>query len=514
MSQPCVLGVDLGTSSTRSVLFNLKGQEISRHAIAYALHTPTPQTAEQDPDVIYTAVIETIRCVIQASAIQPQDLVCLSFSAAMHSLIAIDAKGNPLTNILTWADNRSMTWANALKASADGDRLYQHTGTPIHPMSPLVKIIWLREEHPEIFARTVKFISIKEYVFYRWFHQFVIDHAIAAATGLLNLQTLNWDKMALTIAGITSSHLSQLVPITEILQPLPFSIAETLGILPHTPVVIGASDGGLANVGLGAIAADQVAMTIGTSGAVRAIVDRPLIDPHQRLFCYAFTHDRWLLGGATNNGGVILQWLRDRLALGSSYPELIELAKTVMPGAEGLLFHPYLLGERSPLWQPEARGSFFGLTINHTKAHLVRAVLEGIVLNLYLIFEALQDLSGSVHTLKASGGFAASGVWRQIVTDVFDREMLIPEQHESSSLGAAIVGLYALQRIESLDNNPMLSKMAQHYQPIPANAEIYHQIKPIYQQLLTCFQPQYQLMAQLHWELDQIAAKGHEGQHH
>jgi gluconokinase len=497
MPQTYVIGIDIGTSSTRSVLFNLKGQEINRSAITYPLHTPTPQTAEQEPEKIYAAVMQTVRQVMQTSGINPPDLLCLSFSVAMHSLMAIDADGNSLTKVLTWADNRSMNWANKLRDSEAGDRLYQQTGVPIHPMSPLAKIIWLREEYPEVFDKTTKFISIKEYILYRWFHRFIVDHAIASATGLLNLQTLNWDKMALAIAGITSAHLSQLVPITQILQPLPGAITEALGVLPDTPVVIGASDGVLANIGLGALAPDQAAITIGTSGAVRVIVDRPLIDPQQRLFCYAFTPDRWLVGGAANNGGVILQWLRDQLALASTYDDLINLAKTVPAGAEGLLFHPYLLGERSPLWQPEARGSFFGLTINHTKAHLVRAVLEGIGLNLYLIFEALQDLDGSIDTLKAAGGFAASSIWRQIITDIFDREMIIPEQHESSSLGAAIVGLYALQQIEALDDNPMLSKAGQHYQPIPANSQIYQQMKPIYQQLLIRFQEEYKLMSHL-----------------
>jgi gluconokinase len=284
-----------------------------------------------------------------------------------------------------------MVWAEQLKAAPEGDRLYQQTGTPIHPMSPLTKIIWLRQEHPDIFASAAKFISIKEYIFYRWFRQFVVDHSIAAATGLLNIQSLQWDDLALAIAGITPAQLSYLVPVTEIFQPLPVPIANGLGISPTTPVVIGANDGVLANLGLGAVTPTHAAITIGTSGAIRAIVDRPLVDPHQRLFCYAFTHDRWLVGGATNNGGVILQWLRDKLFLDSTYEDLIQLAETVPPGAEGLLFHPYLLGERSPLWRSEARGSFFGLSINHTKAHLVRAVLEGIGLNLHLIFEALQE---------------------------------------------------------------------------------------------------------------------------
>jgi gluconokinase len=497
MSTPCVLAVDVGTSSTRAVLFDLKGQEMARHAIAYSLQTPVPQAAELNPEEIYEAVMQTVRQVMQTGSIHPQDLLCLSFSVAMHSLIAVDRDGQPLTNVLTWADNRSIAWAERLKASPDSDRLYHQTGTPIHPMSPLVKILWLRQDHPEIFARTAKFISIKEYIFYRWFRQFVIDHSIAAATGLLNVQSLTWDETAMAIAGITPAHLSELVPVTEIFQPLPASIAEDLGLLPPTPVVIGANDGVLANLGLGASTSNQAALTIGTSGAVRMIVDRPLIDPQQRLFCYAFTRDRWLVGGATNNGGIILQWLRDQLALESTYEELINLAETVPPGSEGLLFHPYLLGERSPLWQPESCGSFFGLRLNHTKAHLVRAVLEGIVLNLQLIFQALQDLNGPVQTLKAAGGFAKSNTWQQIVTDVFNRNVIIPVQHESSSLGAAIVGLYALQIIDSLEDNQLLSEKIQQYQPIPANVQIYQQIKPIYQQLLSRFQAAYQLVAQL-----------------
>jgi gluconokinase len=371
----------------------------------------------------------------------------------------------------------------------------------------LVKLVWLRHEYPELFGKAAKFISIKEYVFYRLFQQYVVDRSIAAATGLLNLDTLTWDTEALEIAGIAPTQLSEIVPTTHILQPMRENWGQEMGLPADTPVAIGASDGVLSNLGVGAMVPGVVAVTVGTSGAVRAVADRPLIDPRGRLFCYPLTEQHWVVGGAVNNGGIVWRWVRDCLADKEvaaaeeggkeSYEVLMELAQTVPPGAEGLIFHPYLQGERSPLWDANARGSFFGLSANHGKAHLVRAVLEGIALNLLLVLRGLEEIAGKAQRIQATGGLTRAPLWRQIMADVFERAVTVPEQYESSCLGAAVLGLYALGEIAELDVGADAIGKTNTHQPIAANVEIYRQIFPLYERLLRCFQGEYASIAEL-----------------
>ena len=510
MNKQYVIGVDIGTTSTKTVLFTKQGEVVQKRDINYPLRSPVLEAAEQDPEEIFDAVITTVRQVIQASQIEPASVLCLSFGAAMHSLIAVDAQGKPLTKSITWADNRSVKWAEKIKQQ-QGHEIYLRTGTPIHPMSPFIKITWLRHEHPELFKQAAKFISIKEYIFYRFFQKYVVDYSIASATGLLNLVDLAWDQEALSEAGISESHLSELVPTTHILQPIQAEYATQMGIKPDTPIVIGASDGVLSNLGVGAIAPGIVAVTVGTSGAIRAVSDRPIVDPQERLFCYALSEKHWVIGGAVNNGGIALRWVRDQLTdtevraaqrLGKDPYELITmLAATVPAGSGGLIFHPYLMGERSPIWNADARGSYFGLNMSHTKAHLVRAVLEGIVYNLSLVLAALEDCIGKAERIQATGGFARSPFWRQMMSDVFDRAVTVPESFQSSALGAAVLGLYALKEVSSLDVVLGMIGETHCHQPVAESVETYQKILPVYRSLLEKVQTEYESIAHLQVEL-------------
>lgn len=365
-----IIGIDIGTTSTKAVLFTAKGEVVEENSIGYPLLSPKPEIQEQDPEEIYQAVVGSVRAIVQKFPDRAKSLIGFSFSAAMHSLIAIDSHHNPLTNSITWADRRSARYVDELRQKCSAHDLYVRTGTPIHPMSPLLKLIWLKQECSNIFEKAAKFISIKEYVIYRWFQQYVVDYSIANATGLFNMRSLGWDEEALSLAGITADQLSQIVPTTHTLSGMDAAAAEAIGISADLPVVIGSSDGVLANLGVGAIASDTVAVTVGTSGAVRAMVAEPQTDEEERLFCYALSEDRWLVGGAINNGGIVLRWVRDNLADSEvatakllkrdAYDFLTEMASTIPAGSEGLIFHPYLAGERSPLWDANARGSFFG----------------------------------------------------------------------------------------------------------------------------------------------------------
>lgn len=495
------IGVDIGTTSTKAVIFTDEGQVVAHHAIEYPLHSPEPRIAEQNPDELVSAVHLSIKTAIEKSDIQKEDIKVLSFGSAMHSLIAVDKKGNPLTSSITWADQRSEDYAKRLREN-NGQSIYEKTGTPIHPMSPLTKIMWLKEEKPEIFHRTRHFIGIKEYVFHRLFNEYVVDYSVASATGLFNIHTLQWDEEALETAGIREEHLSRIVPTTEVFKELSEEKAQELGVLPHTPVVIGANDGCLANLGVNAIDEGVVALTIGTSGAIRTVTDKPVTDPKGRTFCYALTENHWVIGGPVNNGGMILKWLRDELCQEevlkakesgeNAYDMITEKAVKIKAGSEGLLFHPYLAGERAPSWNANARGSFYGLALHHKRDHMMRAVLEGINMNLYMVFLALEELIGIPDKIHATGGFAQSHNWRQMLSDIFNQEVHVPQTVESSCLGAAVLGRFAIGDIEALSDIKGMVQTEKITKPNVENVEIYKELLPIYIRLSRLFEEEYE----------------------
>ncbi len=496
------LGVDIGTTCTKAVLFGNKGQVISMHHAGYPLYSPTPNVAEQDPDEILVAVKEAIRVAIQKSKIDVNTLRLVSFSAAMHSVIAIDKNGKPLTNCITWADTRATDWSEKIKNEMNGHEIYRRTGTPIHPMSPLCKITWLQHEKPEIFQKTFKFISMKEYVFHDFFGRYLVDHSIASATGMFNLKNNDWDETALEVAGISSDQLSELVPTTYFLDGLKEEIVEEIGIPSNIPFVIGANDGVLSNLGVNAIDPGVVAVTIGTSGAIRTVTDHPITDPKGRIFCYVLTDKHWVVGGPVNNGGMTFRWVRDELAASEvetakrlgidAYDVLTRIASNVKPGSDGLLFHPYLAGERAPLWNANARGSFFGLGLHHKKEHMIRAVLEGVIFNLYTVFIALQEVIGIPNKIQATGGFARSELWRQMMADIFNQEVSIPESFESSCLGAIVLGMYALGEIDDFSIISEWVGSTHIHNPIEENVNIYIELIPIFIRISRLLEQEYQ----------------------
>lgn len=494
------IGIDIGTTSTKAVIFEDNGKIVQQAAIEYPLLTPEPKIAEQNPEDIWKAVILATKKVIKEANLNKNQIKLLSFSAAMHSLIVLDQNGHLLTKSITWADQRSEPYARYLNET-NGLSIYKNTGTPIHSMSPLSKIIWLKEEKIEIFNKASIFIGIKEYIFYKLFKEYVVDYSIASATGLFNIHTLDWDEEALQTAKISKQQLPRLVPTTEIFRNMNKDFANEVGIDPMTPVVIGANDGCLANLGVNAIKPGDVAMTIGTSGAIRTVVDKPTTDSEGRLFCYALTENLWIIGGPVNNGGIILNWLKNELCREETTEALINgmnpfdlittKANTIKPGAGGLLFYPYLTGERAPLWNANAKGSFYGLALHHKKEHMMRAVLEGITLNIYMVYVTLEKIIGSSNKFYASGGFAHSKVWRQIAADIFNSDIHVSETIESSALGAVILGRYAIGETPSLEVDASFIKTKDSSLPLPAHVEIYHELVPLYIRIGKLFETGY-----------------------
>ncbi|WP_337042987.1 gluconokinase [Emticicia sp. 17c] len=463
------VGIDIGTTTTKAVAFDKNGNVLRQHSVGYDMLHPHPNWSEQNPEDIYEAFQEALQEIVPPSVAKAS---IVSFSSAMHGLIAVDATGTPLTNLILWADNRASQLASQLKNTATGQQLYQRTGIPVHPFSVFSKILWLKENQPEVFNKTHKFIGIKEYLWFRVFGEYTIDYSLASGSGLFNFKENAWDTLALELLGISADKLPALVPTTHIKKN------ENNSVFPEVNYVIGAGDGPLANLGSNAMKPGQMAFTMGTSGAVRMCVPQPYTDPQMRTFNFFLFENQYIIGGATNNGGIVLQWLEEQIfGLKNAVSRLIDEAQQ-LGISEDLLFLPYILGERAPIWNAEARGVFFGLSITHTQAHLVRAVMEGLIFNMYSIGKILMEQQ-PIHEIYASGGFAKSDFWLQLVANIFQKKVVICETVEGSAWGAALVAMKALGMSEDTHH----VSVGKTFFPDTATADKYQELHQKFERL-------------------------------
>lgn len=439
-----MIGVDIGTGSTKVIALLPDGAVGAVHQQAYGTHHPRPGYSEQDPDDILGAVKAGIAGVVGEMGHLPAGV---SFSSAMHSIMAVNGAGRPLTPLIIWADNRSRPAADTWRDTEEGRALYRQTGTPVHPMSPFCKITWLRTQEPGLFAGAARFIGIKEYVLHHFFGRYIVDHSIASAMGLFDIHTRHWSPQALSIAGISAAQLAEPVPAGYALRGLPATLAAELGLPPNVPFIAGASDGCLAQLGSHALGAGHATLTIGTSGALRMAVPAPAADEKQRLFTYILNNSHYVTGGAINNGGVVLQWfVRDFLQRNGEgdIDACIQQALQLPPGGGGLISLPYLLGERAPVWDAHTSGTFIGIQPHHTHLHFLRALLEGIAFGLLSIAEALEQTAGPILKISVSGGFTASPGWIQLLADIFRQPMYLRQQNDASAIGAAMLAYETL----------------------------------------------------------------------
>ena len=441
-----VIGVDVGTTAAKVVAFGLRDRSRTSVACEYPLQHPEPDAAVQDPDVILAAVdaalAETVRRLDGARV----ELV--SVSTAMHAVVGVDAKVRPVTPVITWADGRARHEARALRDTAEARALHARTGTPVHSMSPFVKLRWLTKDHPDLAAHVVTWLGLKDLVLHHLTGRVVTELSSASGTGLLNLGTRQWDPDAVLAAGIRTHQLPEVLPTTAYL-PLAPEPARRSGIPVGTPVVVGAADGPLGNLGTGATAPGVAGLSIGTSGAIRLMTDRPYADPTGRLFCYALTDDLWAVGSAVSNGGSVVRWAGSVLGDASTSDEaLLALADTVPAGSDGLVMLPFLLAERGPLWNGDLRGAYLGLRADHRRGHLVRAAVEGVGRQLATVREALEAV-GPVTSVRATGGVFRAPLWRAVTAAALDRPLVVTGAAEGTALGAAGLGLYALGAVDS-----------------------------------------------------------------
>ncbi len=442
------LAIDIGTTTIKGIIYN----ELGHVKRSYSTQSKTQSThigfMEQDPEVISENVLSIIaRADHDAKQAQTQ-IESLVFSAYMHSLIAVDEKHHALTACILWSDSRSMAQVERYKENDIGFEIYKNTGTPLHPMSPLYKILWLKEKRPDIFEKTYKFISIKAYLMKKITGKYIEDYSIASASGLFNIHTLNWDKQALAETGLSAERFATPLSPTTVLHSFSPEFLNRFSESPDFSIVIGASDGCLANLGSHGLKKNTGVITIGTSGAVRVVTDTPVIDPEARLFTYILAEDFFVCGGAINNGGLIFDWFKK---IFTKVSEIDAFLKDYNGNTTGLLFLPFLNGERAPYWNSALRGSFLGIQNNHTHRDFLFSALQGTCFAIKDVFESLKEINPNIETIYANGGFTQSHFWINLLSSILEKDIHILQQGDGACFGAFLLAQKALGNISSWD---------------------------------------------------------------
>lgn len=485
------IGVDVGTTGVRAMAYTAQGKSVAVRDAFYPLETPQYDRAEQNPQQIYDAAEEVIAGVVKELQYKLVTISGIALSSVMHSFIPQDEQFDLLGNMITWADSRSSNSVHRMEQDEACKQFYFRTGCPLHASYPLAKIIWVKENQPEIFGRMAHIGSIKDYMFRLMTGEWVTDKSVASSSGLFNAFTETWDSEILDYVGIQEVQLPKVVSTTYS-GKLVANVAERLGLPVNTPVVIGATDGVLVNVGIGAVSKGQLSATIGTSGAIRMLTEKPQMDSKGRTWCYNLTDTMWVAGGAINNGGMILRWMRDRILHyhGSQmeqlsvdpYDLMTMKARHVPAGSGGLLLMPYFTGERAPYWNSDLRGAFVGLSLNHSRSYMIRATMEGICYSLRFVLDALREFE-DVKDIRISGSFTKSELWVQIMSDIFGEHITLPNNSEGASFGAAVLGFISDGTLSDIKDTAELVQPECIYHPKEQNQAVYDELFSIYESL-------------------------------
>lgn len=456
-----LLGIDVGTGGSRAVLIDTAGRVV---ASATVEHSPfvsiQPGWAEQDPRDWWCASAAAIRSAITHAGISPEEINAVGLSGQMHGAVLLDAADDVLRPAIIWCDQRSADQCRKLTTDVGADRLIELTCNPALTGFTLPKLLWVRDHEPETWQRVRSVLLPKDYVRFKLTGDKATDVADASGTLLLNVASRQWSSEMLAAAELELGLLPQVYESQEITGSVSQKAAEETGLRAGTPVIAGAGDQAAGAVGLGIVRPGMVSATIGTSGVVFAATNTPALDPKGRVhtFCHAIP-ERWHVMGVTQGAGLSLRWFRDQFGVLSDgkfssdpYDSLTAEAAAVPPGSDGLLWAPYLMGERTPHLDPDARATLVGLTASHTRAHIVRAILEGVAFSLKDSFEILKELNVPCETIRLGGGGARSALWRQIQADIYDHEVELMEAEEGAAYGVALLAGVASGAWPSVDD--------------------------------------------------------------
>ena len=436
-----LLGIDVSTTATKALLIDAHGVVVAVAATEYDFETPQPLWSEQEPRLWWEGAIASIRAVLAQSGVDPAQIVGVGLTGQMHGLVLLDEKGAVLRPSILWNDQRTAAQCDEIRARLGKTKLIQLTGNDALTGFTAPKILWVREHEPEIYRRVRHILLPKDYVRYRLTDSYAMDKADGAGTLLLDLQQRTWSVEVLTALGIDPAWLPPTFEGPQITGQIAAAAAQATGLRVGTPVMAGGGDQAAQGVGVGAVQEGIIALTLGTSGVVFGAVNQPFFEPEGRLhaFCHAVP-GRWHLMGVMLSAAGSLRWYRDTIAPGTNYDDLLAPAAQVPAGCEGLIFLPYLTGERTPHPDPLARGAFVGLTVRHTRPHLTRAVLEGVGFGLRDSFELMKGIGlSAIQQVRISGGGARSPLWRQILADLLGSELVTVNTTEGAAYGAALL---------------------------------------------------------------------------
>jgi xylulokinase len=467
MQKGYLLAHDTGTGGDKAVLTDLEGRIIHSAYRPYPIQYPRPEWAEQDPEELWAAVADTTREVIQQAGIDPREILGVGISAQMFNLLPVDEACRPLTPLLSWLDLRSVPQADRVLAGDTPAFLFRHTGNIPTAKDIIPKILWLKEERPELWDRTAWLLDCKEYILFRLTGRVATDYHGASVYFLFDPHKKIWSREACERLGIPMEKLPPALPCTQVMGEVTPEAARRTGLAAGTPVVICAGDVAVAQTGAGANAVGKAHLSVGTATWVGVATDVFRNDPVKPFWGLNHIHpDRWIIAGEMETGGGALMWFRDAFcqeearqakAQGmSTYQLLSQMVDSVEPGSDRLIFAPWLSGERAPVLDHYARGAWVGLNLGHTKAHLARSIMEGVAYHLRWICEVMEHTGLDIGRIHAIGGGSTSATWTQIISDITGRPLhIVDNAQEAGAMGAALtvaVGLGVYPSVDSIDD--------------------------------------------------------------
>ncbi len=489
------LGIDTSTTATKAILIDGDGSVLGVGKAEYGFDTPEPGWSEQDPDLWWNGTITAVREAIALSGRDPSSVNGIGITGQMHGLVALDETDHAVRAAILWNDQRTAAQCDEIRKQVGRDRLIEITGNDALTGFTAPKILWIRDEEPENYARIATVLLPKDFVRLRLTGVRAVDRAGASGTLLFNLEERNWSEEIIDSLNLPRSWFPPTFEGTAVTGHLTEEAASLTGLRSGIPVVGGAGDQAANGVGTGAVEPGTVAVSLGTSGVVFAATDRPAIDSDARLhsFCHAVP-GAWHQMGVMLSAAGSLRWFRDTIAPDVSFADLSDEAGAVAAGSDGLLFLPYLTGERTPHPDPEARGAFVGLTVRHTRRHMARAVMEGVAFGLRDSLEIIRE-QGDVREIRVAGGGAASEVWLQILADVFGEPIRTVDAPEAAAFGAALLAAVGTGAYRTVgDAVDATIRTGEEYEPGPSTS-LYEDAYTIYRTLYPALRDAFHQLA-------------------
>lgn len=493
MTKPYLLGIDIGTSACKVAVFNRTGEVKASANGDYAVYYPREGWAEQNPEEWWDAVCTAVKEALKKGKISPEEIAGVGIDGQSWSAIAVDAEGNVLTNTPIWMDTRAQSICDRLNEEIGRDAIFEVAGNSLQPSYTTAKIIWYRENQPEVYAKIDKILQSNSFIAYRLTGAMTQDVSQGYGLHCFDMRTGTWNKEMCEKLGIPEKFLPEIVACDQVVGTVTEKAAEQCGLAAGTPVVAGGLDAACGTLGAGVIHPGETQEQGGQAGGMSICMDEYKADP-RLILGYHVVPGQWILQGGTTGGGGVMRWFEREFAdyerskvkeTGkSSLVQLNEIGEEVAPGCDGVVFLPYMAGERSPIWNPHAKGVFYGLDFSKTKGHMLRACMEGVALSLRHNLEIAEEAGAKAEVLRAMGGSANSLLWTQIKSDITGKPVVVPSSDTATTLGAAILAGVGVGFYESYEEAVALTvKETRSHTPNPENKEIYDKTYHTYLEL-------------------------------